>query len=70
MVACQNHLNDLKADYKDKLGVEPPANYFSAWKSFFAKRCYAHGTAEYVLTRVGANMIGSRFQLSMSLEET
>ena len=43
--------NDLKADYKDKLGVETPANYFSEWKNFFAKRCYAHGTAEYVLAK-------------------
>ena len=43
--------NDLKAEYKDKLVVEAPANYFSEWKSFFAKRCYAHGTAEYVLAK-------------------
>lgn len=26
--------NELKADYKDKLGVETPANYFSEWKNF------------------------------------
>ena len=43
--------NELKADYKDKLGVETPTNYFSEWKNFFAKRCYAHGTAEYVLAK-------------------
>lgn len=40
-----------KADYKDKLGIEIPSNYFNIWKEFFAKRCYNHGTAEYVMEK-------------------
>lgn len=43
--------NSVKAGYNDKLGLEIPNNYFTTWKDFFAKRCYAHGTAEYVMAK-------------------